>query len=49
VPVNMPSHAHGQGYSDLNFLIPELVQRVEYKKVLISHLRATFPQQDLPI
>jgi outer membrane cobalamin receptor len=32
VPVNMSSHAHGQGYSDLNFLIPELVQRVEYKK-----------------
>src|SRR5690242_10967004 len=22
VPVNLPSHAHGQGYSDLNFLIP---------------------------
>jgi len=32
VPVNMPSHAHGQGYSDLNHLIPELVQRVEYRK-----------------
>ena len=32
VPVNMPSHAHGQGYSDLNFLMPELVQRVEYRK-----------------
>lgn len=32
MPVNMPSHAHGQGYSDLNFLIPELVQRVEYRK-----------------
>ena len=32
VPVNMPTHAHGQGYSDLNFLIPELVQRVEYRK-----------------
>lgn len=32
VPVNMPTHAHGQGYSDLNFLIPELVQRIEYKK-----------------
>jgi hypothetical protein len=31
-PVNMPTHAHGQGYSDLNFLIPELVQRVDYKK-----------------
>lgn len=32
VPVNMPSHAHGQGYSDLNFLLPELVQRVGYSK-----------------
>jgi TonB dependent receptor/TonB-dependent Receptor Plug Domain len=32
VPVNMPSHAHGQGYSDLNFLMPELVQRVDYRK-----------------
>jgi outer membrane receptor protein involved in Fe transport len=31
-PVNMPSHGHGQGYSDLNFLIPELVSRVDYKK-----------------
>jgi hypothetical protein len=32
IPVNMPTHAHGQGYSDLNFLIPELVDRVEYRK-----------------
>jgi hypothetical protein len=32
VPVNMPSHAHGQGYADLNFLIPELVEHVDYKK-----------------
>ena len=32
VPVNMPTHAHGQGYSDLNFVIPELVSGVEYKK-----------------
>ena len=32
VPVNMPTHAHGQGYSDLNFLIPELISRVDYKK-----------------
>jgi outer membrane receptor protein involved in Fe transport len=32
VPVNMPTHAHGQGYSDLNFLIPELVERVDYQK-----------------
>ena len=32
VPVNMPSHAHGQGYTDLNFVIPELVQQVRYRK-----------------
>ncbi len=32
MPTNMPTHAHGQGYSDLNFLIPEMVQRVEYRK-----------------
>ena len=32
MPTNLPTHAHGQGYSDLNFLIPELVQRVEYRK-----------------
>lgn len=31
-PVNMPSHAHGQGYADLNFLIPELVEHMEYRK-----------------
>jgi outer membrane receptor protein involved in Fe transport len=32
MPVNMPTHAHGQGYTDLNFLIPELVTRVQYNK-----------------
>ena len=32
VPVNMPSHAHGQGYADLNFVIPELIERVDFKK-----------------
>jgi hypothetical protein len=32
VPINMRSHAHGQGYTDLNFLIPELVNRIDYKK-----------------
>jgi hypothetical protein len=32
VPVNMPSHGHGQGYADLNFLIPELVDSVRYRK-----------------
>lgn len=32
LPVNMPSHAHGQGYADLNFLIPELVESLAYRK-----------------
>jgi outer membrane receptor protein involved in Fe transport len=32
VPVNMPTHGHGQGYADANFLIPELVSAVQYKK-----------------
>ena len=32
VPVNMPSHGHGQGYADLSFVIPELVDRVAYRK-----------------
>jgi hypothetical protein len=32
VPVNLPTHAHGQGYADLNFMIPELVDTVHYRK-----------------
>jgi hypothetical protein len=32
IPVNLPTNAHGQGYSDLNFLLPELVDGIEYRK-----------------
>jgi len=32
MPVNMPTHAHGHGYTDLNFVIPELISRLEYRK-----------------
>ena len=32
MPVNQPSHAHGQGYTDLNFLIPELATNIRYTK-----------------
>ncbi len=32
MPVNMVSHAHGQGYSDLHFVIPELVGTVDFGK-----------------
>src|SRR6202023_407900 len=32
MPINQPTHAHGQGYTDLNFLIPELATNVKYTK-----------------
>lgn len=32
MPINEPTHAHGQGYSDLNFLIPELISGLTYTK-----------------
>lgn len=32
MPVNMVSHAHGQGYADLHFVIPEMVEGVDFKK-----------------
>jgi hypothetical protein len=32
MPIDRPTHAHGQGYTDLSFLIPELVVDLHYKK-----------------
>jgi hypothetical protein len=32
MPLNLPSHAHGEGYSDMNTVIPELVRRVNFEK-----------------
>ncbi len=32
IPVNMPSHGHGQGYLDLHFLMPEAVKNIEIQK-----------------
>ncbi|MEZ5819540.1 MAG: TonB-dependent receptor [Bradyrhizobium sp.] len=32
MPVNMPTHGHGQGYADINFLIPELIQSLNVRK-----------------
>ncbi|MDR3762518.1 MAG: TonB-dependent receptor [Acidobacteriota bacterium] len=32
MPLNLPSHAHGEGYSDMNTVIPEFVKGVEYEK-----------------
>src|SRR5690606_9421241 len=31
MPVNLPTHGHGQGYTDLNFVIPELVELLDYR------------------
>jgi len=39
IPVNMVSHAHGQGYADMHWLIPETIDRVEvYKGPYFAHL-----------
>ena len=32
MPVNMRTHAHGQGFADLNFMIPELISNLHYSK-----------------
>jgi len=32
MPINMRSHGHGQGYTDLNFIIPESIKTVQYQK-----------------
>jgi hypothetical protein len=32
MPINMPSHGHGQGYTDLNFIMPELIESLEFRK-----------------
>jgi outer membrane receptor protein involved in Fe transport len=42
IPVNLPSHAHGQGYADLNFIIPELIAHVDYLKGPYSAAKGDF-------
>ena len=32
LPVNMISHAHGQGYADLHFIMPEIIDQINYGK-----------------
>jgi outer membrane receptor protein involved in Fe transport len=32
MPLNLPSHAHGEGYSDMNVVIPEFVERIDAEK-----------------
>lgn len=44
VPINLPTHAHGQGYADLNFIIPELVKGVSYQKGIYDADQGDFNQ-----
>ncbi|HLY74094.1 MAG TPA: TonB-dependent receptor plug domain-containing protein, partial [Planctomycetota bacterium] len=32
MPINLPTNAHGQGYTDLSFLIPELIESIDFRK-----------------
>lgn len=32
MPINMRTHGHGQGYTDLNFIVPEFIKRIDYQK-----------------
>jgi hypothetical protein len=45
MPVNLPTHAHGQGYSDLNFLIPELAGDFTTRKAPTTPTKAISPPQ----
>ena len=42
LPINMVSHAHGQGYADAHFIIPELVEGVDFKKGLYDADKGNF-------
>jgi outer membrane receptor protein involved in Fe transport len=42
MPVNMVSHAHGQGYSDMHFIIPELVREINFKKGVYQASKGNF-------
>lgn len=42
MPANARSHAHGQGYADTNFLIPELIHQIDYQKGAFSAANGDF-------
>ena len=42
IPVNMVSHAHGQGYADLHFLIPEIIENIDFSKGPYETTRGNF-------
>lgn len=42
MPINLPSHGHGQGYTDLNFIIPESISSINYQKGSYSATQGDF-------
>ncbi|MBK6978017.1 MAG: TonB-dependent receptor [Cytophagaceae bacterium] len=42
MPINMVSHAHGQGYADAHFIIPELIDKVDFKKGMYDAEKGNF-------
>jgi outer membrane receptor for ferrienterochelin and colicin len=42
MPINMVSHAHGQGYADAHFIIPELLEGVDFKKGMYDSEKGNF-------
>ena len=42
MPINMRSHGHGQGYTDLNFIIPEAISTINYQKGSYSATQGDF-------
>ncbi len=42
MPVNMSSHAHGQGYADLHFVIPETIEKIDFGKGPYNALKGNF-------
>jgi outer membrane cobalamin receptor len=43
IPVNFPTHAHGQGYMDLHWVIPELIDYVTFRRGRTMRMSAIFP------
>ena len=47
MPINMPTHGHGQGYADVNWLMPELAQPASNlpKRAIFRRRRVTSPRR----
>ena len=48
MPINVRSHGHGQGYTDLNFIIPETIATITYQKAVITQSKEISPAPAVP-